>query len=195
MPTVTPSSSFLFALPMWLAFVSACHSGAQPVGVCPVVPPPPSSAPVALAPPALSAIPLFVPDPSAAFHVTLGVDPDVVARIDELHVIVVLTNVTSRSVRLRTAFLEAGTLDLEVRDSSGEAIHGGPPPTPTADDGIHGWETVNAGSSVTVHCDTGIMVDVPAGRYEVRFRGVPGDITNPKVESAWVPFTVTQSVK
>ena len=116
-----------------------------------------------------------------------------IARIGDLTVEVALTNPSPAPVRWLGTYARAGSLALEVRDSSCSEVRGGPPPMPRADDGVTGWNTLAPGASVPLLFEGWIMSDAPPGRYEVRFDSLPGDKGNSDVKSAWVPFEVVLS--
>jgi hypothetical protein len=113
-----------------------------------------------------------------------------VSRIEDLAVDVTLSNPGTSPVRWLGTYLGAGTLAVEVRDASCQRLPGGPPPTPRADDGVTGWNSLAPGGSLPVAYASWILVDAPPGKYEVRFTGIPGDAGNARVRSAWAPFEV-----
>ncbi len=113
-----------------------------------------------------------------------------VARIQELAVDATLSNPSPTPVRWLGTDAEAGSLALEVRDSACQAVAPGPPPTPRLDDSVTNWNTLAPHASVALAFRGWLSSDVPPGRYEVRFRGIPGDQGNADVKSAWVPFDV-----
>ena len=122
---------------------------------------------------------------------SLVVEKPVVARIQDVRAVVTLTNQSAGPWPVRTEFLTAGSLALEVRELPGGAhVSSGPPPMPPAADRPGTFRTLAAGEAMTFTCDPGIATDHAPGRFEVRFRGVPADPKNQDVATGWVPFTV-----
>jgi hypothetical protein len=121
---------------------------------------------------------------------SLVVEKPVVARIQDVRALVTLTNQSAGPWPVRTEFLTAGSLSLEVRElASGTHVSSGPPPMPAADrPGT--FRTLAAGEAMTFTCNPAIAIDHAPGRFEVRFRGVPADPKNQDVVSGWVSFTV-----
>jgi hypothetical protein len=113
-----------------------------------------------------------------------------VARIQDLAVEVTLSNPGPSAVRWLGTYAEAGSLALEVRDSSCGAVAPGPPPTPSVDDGVTNWNALAPGASVPLTFRGWLGADAPPGHYEVRFKGIPADPGNADVRSAWAPFDV-----
>ncbi len=113
-----------------------------------------------------------------------------VTRIQELAVDATLSNPSPTPVRWLGTYAEAGSLVLEVRDSSCQAVAPGPPPTPRVDDGVTNWNMLAPSASVALAFRGWVGSDVQPGRYEVRFNGIPGDTGNADLRSAWVPFEV-----
>jgi hypothetical protein len=124
---------------------------------------------------------------------TLHVRQPRVASIGEVAAEVSLSNPGSAPVRWLGTYVGSGSLALEVRDAACQPVHGGPPPTPQVDDGVTGWSSLAPGSSVPLAYRGWVLVDVPPGRYEARFRGIPGDPGNADVRSPWAAFEVTGS--
>jgi hypothetical protein len=122
----------------------------------------------------------------ASLHV---VDPRV-SHIQDVAVEVTLSNPGSTAVRWLGTYAQAGSLALKIRDASCKAVLPGPPPTPRADDGVTGWNTLLPGASAMFSLDGGVMSDAAPGHYEVRFIGIPGDEGNGEVRSAWMPFEI-----
>jgi hypothetical protein len=129
----------------------------------------------------------------SALRATLRVREPRVASIQAVAVEVSLSNPGPAPVRWLGTYAGSGSLALEVRDAACQPVHGGPPPTPQVDDGVTGWSALAPGASVPLSYQGWILVDVPPGRYEVRFRGVPGDTANAEVRSEWAAFEVTGS--
>jgi hypothetical protein len=163
----------------FVACVAACHSSGNAQGSG-APPPPASTTPQPSASPASS-------QAGADLRAELRLARPVVKNIREVKATITLVNGAAPR-RVRTTFLAAGSVSLEVRDASGAKVPPMPPPTPTVDDGVTGWKTLAAGEALQVDADPAIGIDPPAGRYEIRFRGVPGDPANAQVASPWVPF-------
>jgi hypothetical protein len=160
-----------------LLVVTACHRNGAPAREASVA----------------AALPVCPPDtgvPVSPLRATLRVREPRAARIQDLAVEVTLTNPTAAPVRWLSTYVEAGSFALEVRDSWCARIASGPPPTPRVDDGVTNWNTLAPGASVPLAFQGWVMSDVPPGRYEVRFRGIPGDTANADARSPWVPFEV-----
>jgi len=113
-----------------------------------------------------------------------------VPRIQELRATIVLVNRGLQPRRVYVLFMEAGNLTLEVEAASGQRVPGMSPPVPVQDDGVTGWTTLAAGQSLTFASDAGIGIDVPAGRYRVRFAGVPADPAAGALRTDWIAFEV-----
>jgi hypothetical protein len=128
---------------------------------------------------------------ASRLRATLRVLQGRVTHIQDLAVDVTLSNTSSAPAPWLGTDAEAGSLALEVRDSSCQVMAPGPPPTPRMDDGVTNWNTLVPNASVALAFRGWLSSDVQPGRYEVRFRGIPGDKGNADVRSAWVAFEVT----
>jgi hypothetical protein len=127
---------------------------------------------------------------TSPLHATLRIVRPRVSRIQDLAVDVALSNSSATPVRWLGTYVEAGSLALEVRDSSCRPVAPGPPPTPRADDGVTNWNTLAPAASVSFSFHGWVMTEVAPGHYEVRFAGIPGDKGNGDARSAWVPFDI-----
>jgi hypothetical protein len=114
----------------------------------------------------------------------------------ELSVRVVLTNSTSRPIRLNTLFFDYTSIMLKVRRDDGTPVHSGPPPIPPLDDGSVARVVIAPGDvlAFTYSGSNYFAQAVPPGRYQVRFRHEAVDATHGDwtgtVETEWVPFEV-----
>lgn len=133
--------------------------------------------------------------PASPLRVTLRVLQPRVAGIRDLAVEVTVANPTAAPVRWLGTYADAGSLALEVRDSSCTRVAPGPPPTPRVDDGVTNWNTLAPRASAALAFHGWVMSDVTPGRYEVRFSGIPGDRGNADVRLPWVPFDVATPSK
>jgi hypothetical protein len=103
---------------------------------------------------------------------------------------VTVSNPRPTAVRWLGRYVDSGSLALQVRDSSCKMVAAGPPPTPSTDDGVTGWNTLLPAATVSFAFRGWVLTDVAPGPYEVRFAGIPGDPVNGGLTSAWTPFDV-----
>jgi hypothetical protein len=129
-------------------------------------------------------------DDATGLHVEMGVVAMRVARVADLRTTVTLTNRGAAPRRLRVEYVAAGNLSLDVYDATGQRLPPLSPPVPHVDDGVTGWATLAPGQSRSFDVSSGIGVDVPDGRYRVRFAGVPADPTAGELKTDWVTFEV-----
>jgi len=128
-------------------------------------------------------------------QVTLTLAANQVAKANDLDVKVVIVNQTSAPVRLNTSWLAAPSLVLKVKDAAGKPVPLGPPPTPQADDGDSGRETVPAGGKLEYSYKAIFGSEPKSGTYTISFQATLGK--GPKgadwagtLASDWVTFQV-----
>jgi hypothetical protein len=129
-------------------------------------------------------------DDAEGLHVELRLATARVARIADLRATVTLTNRGAAPRRVFLEYVAAGNLSLEVQDPDGKRVPPLPPPVPRVDDGVTGWATLAPGETRSFDVGSSIGIDVPEGRYRVRFQGVPGDRAAGHLQSGWVTFDV-----